>query len=167
MGLANTPWFWYPGDDATEFCEWAGGRLPTEAEWEYAARGPESLVYPWGDGFDGTRLNYCDRNCPFDWADRSVDDGYEFTAPVLSYANGASWIGAQDMVGNVWEWVQDWYGEYVLSPRTNPEGPSSGEFRALRGGAWSGSDYFARSSYRYDYLPDFRNVSIGFRCAQE
>lgn len=168
-GLSQHPVVLVSWDDATEFCEWASGRLPTEAEWEYAARGPESLAYPWGAGFDGTRLNFCDRNCPFDYADQSVDDGYEFTAPVMSYTNGASWIGAQDMAGNVWEWVEDWYGDYGSLLQKNPEGPSSGEYRVLRGGAWSdySGDFNARSSNRNDFEPDYHYDFMGFRCAQD
>jgi formylglycine-generating enzyme required for sulfatase activity len=166
-GLSRHPVVLVSGDDAAAYCEWTGGRLPTEAEWEFAARGPDSPVYPWGDAFDGEKLNYCDRNCPFDHADQDVDDGYEFTAPAGSYPNGASWIGALDLAGNVWEWVNDWYGEYGSSSQTNPTGPSSGEYRVLRGGAWGSFGIYARSSFRFGYQPGGRNLFIGFRCAQE
>lgn len=168
-GLSQHPVVLVSWDDATAFCEWAGGRLPTEAEWEYAARGPQNRVYPWGDSFDGRRLNYCDKNCPFDWADQAVDDGYEFTAPSGSYPNGASWVGALDMAGNVWEWVNDWYGSYGLSLQTNPTGPASDEYRVLRGGAWS--NYVVsnvRSAVRGSGArPDDRSSDLGFRCTQE
>ena len=107
------PVVWVTRDQAQAYCQWAGGRLPTEAEWEYAARGPKSWLYPWGNDFDGARLNYCDANCDAGPNDPTVDDGYADTAPVGSYPSGVSWVGALDMAGNVREWVADWYSYYT------------------------------------------------------
>jgi formylglycine-generating enzyme required for sulfatase activity len=154
---------WY---GAAAYCAWADARLPTEAEWAYAARGPEASVYPWGDAFDGERLNFCDANCEFDHRTAAYDDGYARTAPVGSFASGASWCEALDMAGNVWEWVADWYGDYASTAQTNPTGPSSGDSKVLRGGSWYNSPYFLRSAYRSRSGPDYTWDFDGFRCAR-
>ena len=139
--------------------------MPTEAEWEYAARGPEARVYPWGAEFDGQKLNFCDLNCPFPGADQTVDDGFAFTAPVGAYPDGASWVGALDMAGNLWEWLGDWFNPdyYANSPAVNPTGPAAGEQRAVRGGSWLRGVQQARSAFRNLNDPGFRNDQVGFR----
>jgi len=151
---------------ANTYCEWVEARLPTEAEWEYTARSPEGWTYPWGNEFDGTRLNYCDVNSKLGPKDETVDDGYADTAPVGSYPAGISWCGALDMAGNVREWVADWFGYYPSERRVNPTGPSSGESRIPRGGSWLDAPDNIRSTNRGENTPDYTRHKVGFRCAR-
>ncbi len=153
---------WY-GADA--YCEWAGVQLPTEAQWEYAARGTQGYVYPWGNTQDGTRLNFCDANCTYEWKATEDADGYERTAPVNGYQDGASWCNALNMAGNVWEWVADWYGDYPLTPQTNPTGSTIKDSKVFRGGSWCNNWFDVRATSRNSNTPDTRYVHIGFRCA--
>lgn len=153
-------------DQAAAYCEWVEARLPSEAEWEYAARGPEARRYPWGDDFDGTVLNYCDVNCTLDKRDEKFDDGYTRSAPVGSYLGGASWVGALDLAGNVWEIGADRYGSYSADLQTNPTGPLSGNRRVARGGSWHTSPDHVRSALRTNIGADQFVDHAGFRCVQ-
>ena len=160
--------------EAAKFCQWLGTRdrrryrLPTEAEWEYAAKGDDGRPFPWGDETGrGDLANFADANTTFAWRDGSIDDGYAETSPVGAYPRGASPFGVEDLAGNVWEWCQDFYAEYKPGEQVNPRGPQHGSQRVYRGGSWKSRFANLRTTARGFNLPTYASNDVGFRVVCE
>jgi formylglycine-generating enzyme required for sulfatase activity len=159
---------------AEKFCQWLTQkegrkyRLPTEAEWEYAARGLEGYAYPWGDELNaGFYANFADSNTTFPWRDPGINDGFAETAPVGSYPRGASPFGIEDLSGNVFEWCLDCFEPYRGKDIVNRRGPTNGTQRIYRGGSWRSKASSLRASARHFNMPNYASSDVGFRLVCE
>ncbi len=160
LPVENVTWH-----EAKDYCQRLGKRLPTEAEWERAAKGGKDSVFPWGDEVKSGKANFCDTHCDKRWKENHFDDGHRYTAPVGSFPPNE--YGLYDTAGNVYEWVMDWYEEdyYTKKPRKNPRGPDNGKLKVIRGGSWINYSVGVRPSDRTDANPSKRLNFLGFRCA--
>ncbi len=154
---------WY---EAVEYCKKVGKRLPTEAEWEWGAKGGKHWTFIWGNKAESHKANFCDRSCEKRWKEKQFEDGYSHTAPVGSFPPND--YGLYDMAGNVYEWVMDWYEDdyYAHSPAENPKGPENGSRKVMRGGSWINYSVGVRPSDRTEAKPSKRINFVGFRCAR-
>jgi formylglycine-generating enzyme required for sulfatase activity len=171
---ADHPVVYVTSLEAVKFCEWLSQkdgrtyRLPTEAEWEFAARGTDGRKYPWGNNPGrGEFANFADASTAFAWRDPRINDDYPVTSPVGAFSRGASFFAIEDMAGNVWEWCLDFTHTYAGSPKQNPRGPASGMQRMYRGGSWKSRFTNLRATARASNAPNYSCNDIGFRIVCE